>query len=111
MAPRLITPHPALSISEKRSGRARHRSDQATAAACRFGGLLSAGLIGRCKETSIRAFTQRDGMSDSPGIKHLMPTVLIIQGFRFFFFSNEGSEPPHIHVEKGDGYAKFWLNP
>ncbi|HLE81632.1 MAG TPA: DUF4160 domain-containing protein, partial [Dehalococcoidia bacterium] len=20
-------------------------------------------------------------------------------------------EPPHIHVEKGDGYAKFWLNP
>ena len=40
-----------------------------------------------------------------------MPTILRIQGFRFFFFSNEGNEPPHIHVESGDGYAKFWLNP
>lgn len=36
---------------------------------------------------------------------------LVIAGFRFFFFSNEGSEPPHIHVEAGDGYAKFWLEP
>ncbi len=40
-----------------------------------------------------------------------MPTVLFAEGFRFFFFSNEGSEPPHIHVERGDGYARFWLEP
>ncbi len=40
-----------------------------------------------------------------------MPTVLRKDGFRFFFFSNEGNEPPHIHVESGGGYAKFWLNP
>lgn len=40
-----------------------------------------------------------------------MPTVLVVEGFRFFFFSNEGTEPPHIHVERGDGYAKFWLEP
>lgn len=40
-----------------------------------------------------------------------MPTVLVVEGFRFFFFSNEGTEPPHIHVERGDGYAKFWLDP
>ena len=40
-----------------------------------------------------------------------MPTVLLAEGFRFFFFSNEGTEPPHIHVERGDGYAKFWLEP
>jgi len=40
-----------------------------------------------------------------------MPTVLRILGYRFFFFSNEGTEPTHIHVESGDGYAKFWLNP
>ncbi|MCX5654837.1 MAG: DUF4160 domain-containing protein [Planctomycetota bacterium] len=40
-----------------------------------------------------------------------MPTVLRIRGFRFFFFSNEGREPPHIHVESGDSYAKFWLAP
>lgn len=40
-----------------------------------------------------------------------MPTVLKVAGFRFFFFSNEGLEPPHIHVESGDGYAKFWIRP
>lgn len=40
-----------------------------------------------------------------------MPTILISQGFRFFFFSGEGSEPPHIHVEHGDKVAKFWLEP
>ena len=40
-----------------------------------------------------------------------MPTVLKIKGFRFFFFSLEGNEPPHIHIEHGDKVAKFWLNP
>ena len=40
-----------------------------------------------------------------------MPTVLRVGGFRFFFFSNEGNEPPHIHVEKAECYAKFWLVP
>ena len=40
-----------------------------------------------------------------------MPSVLRIRGFNFFFFSHEGNEPVHIHVQKGDGAAKFWLNP
>ena len=40
-----------------------------------------------------------------------MPKLLTIEGFRFFFFSREGNEPPHVHVEKGDGYAKLWLSP
>ena len=40
-----------------------------------------------------------------------MPTVLRVRGHRFFFFSNEGHEPRHIHVETADKYAKFWLNP
>jgi hypothetical protein len=40
-----------------------------------------------------------------------VPTVLQVEGFRFFFFSNEGTEPPHIHVEAADAYAKFWLEP
>lgn len=40
-----------------------------------------------------------------------MPTVFRAKGFRFFFFSNEGTEPVHIHVEKGDAYAKVWINP
>ncbi len=40
-----------------------------------------------------------------------MPTILRILGFRFFFYSNESAEPPHIHVEKGDGNGKYWLDP
>jgi len=40
-----------------------------------------------------------------------MPTVLKVGKFRFFFFSNEGNEPMHIHVESDDKYAKFWLEP
>ena len=40
-----------------------------------------------------------------------MPTVLILGAYRFFFYSRENSEPPHIHVEYGDQLAKYWLEP
>jgi hypothetical protein len=42
-----------------------------------------------------------------------MPTVFRERGFRFFFYSNEGSprESIHIHVEKDDVEAKIWLHP
>jgi Domain of unknown function (DUF4160) len=42
-----------------------------------------------------------------------MPTVFQERGFRFFFYSNEGSprEPVHVHVEKDKDETKFWLNP
>ena len=40
-----------------------------------------------------------------------MPAVLRIGRYRFVFFSNEGVEPPHIHVKAGSREAKFWLNP
>ncbi|MEZ4526355.1 MAG: DUF4160 domain-containing protein [Desulfobacterales bacterium] len=40
-----------------------------------------------------------------------MPTVLKIKSFRFHFYSDEGNEPPHIHVETPDGECKFWLDP
>lgn len=39
------------------------------------------------------------------------PTVRRIGSFRFFFFSNEGFEPPHVHVQKDRALAKFWLDP
>ncbi|MGH7857201.1 MAG: DUF4160 domain-containing protein [Candidatus Binatia bacterium] len=35
----------------------------------------------------------------------------VLGGFRFYFFSNERHEPPHVHVRKGGGKAKFWLRP
>lgn len=37
-----------------------------------------------------------------------MPTILRIDGFRFFFFSDEHN-PKHIHIEKADGYARIEL--
>ncbi|GIL04470.1 DUF4160 domain-containing protein [Betaproteobacteria bacterium PRO7] len=42
-----------------------------------------------------------------------MPEVFRWRGFRFFFYSNEGSprEPCHVHVEHADGEAKVWLDP
>ncbi len=40
-----------------------------------------------------------------------MPTVARIGKYRFFFFSNEGREPTHVHVESADSHAKFWLEP
>jgi hypothetical protein len=40
-----------------------------------------------------------------------MPTILLLNGWRFFFYAEEGHEPPHVHCEKGDADAKYWLNP
>ncbi|MBI4818260.1 MAG: DUF4160 domain-containing protein [Deltaproteobacteria bacterium] len=38
-----------------------------------------------------------------------MPTVLRVAGFRFHFYSNEGEEPAHVHIDAGEGECKFWL--
>ena len=40
-----------------------------------------------------------------------MPTVFTVQGFRFFFWSNESDEPMHVHIEKGGVEGKVWLEP
>jgi len=40
-----------------------------------------------------------------------MPTILRIGPFRFYFYSNEKGEPPHIHVQREQFIAKFWLTP
>jgi hypothetical protein len=40
-----------------------------------------------------------------------MPSILRDGRWRFFFCSNEGSEPPHVHVESSDGGARFRLTP
>lgn len=38
-----------------------------------------------------------------------MPTIMKIDGYRFFFFSDEHN-PRHIHIEKADGYARIELD-
>ncbi len=40
-----------------------------------------------------------------------MPTILRIASYRFFFYSNEGKEPAHIHIEISGCECKFWLEP
>ena len=40
-----------------------------------------------------------------------MPTVLRIGPYRFFFYAGDRHEPHHIHVERDDKIAKFWLDP
>lgn len=40
-----------------------------------------------------------------------MPTVFRVGPYRFYFFSNEGSEPPHVHVDRDACTIKVWLDP
>ena len=40
-----------------------------------------------------------------------MPTVFRSGPYRFHFYSGDGGEPPHIHVERDDNEAKYWLDP
>jgi hypothetical protein len=40
-----------------------------------------------------------------------MPTLAVIDGYRFFFWSLDLGEPPHVHVEGHGGKAKYWLLP
>ncbi len=39
-----------------------------------------------------------------------MPALLRVGGYRFFFYSLEDREPPHMHVAHSGRYAKFWLD-
>ncbi len=40
-----------------------------------------------------------------------MPTVLRVGPYRLFFYSVDRDEPEHVHVERDDNVAKFWLDP
>ena len=39
-----------------------------------------------------------------------MPTILMILGWRFFFYANERNEPIHGHCRKGNAEAKYWID-
>jgi hypothetical protein len=40
-----------------------------------------------------------------------MPTIFRWLGFRLHFYSDEGHEPPHVHVRRDEDSCKFWLQP
>ncbi len=43
-------------------------------------------------------------------LKLNMPTILRLGPYRFYFYSHEPNEPPHIHIDRDSSSAKFWLN-
>lgn len=40
-----------------------------------------------------------------------MPTALRAGPYRFYFYANDRDEPRHVHVERDNKVAKFWLAP
>jgi hypothetical protein len=38
-----------------------------------------------------------------------MPTLLTVGPYRFFCYAGDRDEPPHVHVERDQDEAKFWL--
>ena len=40
-----------------------------------------------------------------------MPTVIRSGPYRLFFYSGDRGEPRHVHVERDNHVAKFWLDP
>lgn len=40
-----------------------------------------------------------------------MPTIARIGPYRIYYVSHDRGEPPHVHVDRDDSTAKFWLEP
>ena len=40
-----------------------------------------------------------------------MPTIMVAGPYRLFFWASDRNEPAHVHVERDDRLARFWLNP
>ena len=40
-----------------------------------------------------------------------MPTALRVGPCRFYFYSHDCGEPRHMHVDRENKSAKFWLDP
>src|SRR2546430_8746289 len=59
------------------------------------------------KEFCLPARACRCANAKIPG----MPTALRSGPYRFYFYSHEPSEPAHIHIDRDDLSAKFWLDP
>ena len=57
--------------------------------------------IGRVWKTLVRL----------PCYNRAMPTVFRSGPYRFYFYSHEPNEPPHVHIDRDESSAKFWLDP
>ena len=41
----------------------------------------------------------------------MSPTIKRVGPYRFFFYSGDQVEPPHVHVQREGKITRFWLNP
>jgi hypothetical protein len=57
-----------------------------------------------------KVFTAITEIQESEGFI-IIPEIFRLEGYVFFFYANEGNEPMHVHVRRGGGYAKFWIEP
>jgi hypothetical protein len=39
-----------------------------------------------------------------------VPTILMVGPYRMYFYSHEPNEPPHVHIDRDEQSAKFWLD-
>ncbi len=49
--------------------------------------------------------------SEREGILANVPKIEDIGPYKLFFYSAEGTEPPHVHIRRDRATAKFWLSP
>jgi hypothetical protein len=40
-----------------------------------------------------------------------VPTIFRNGPYRFFFYAGDRDGPPHVHIERDDKIAKFWIDP
>ena len=73
-------------------------TDQETAAPLRFAAVSRLVMLGV-------------GRHNSHKEQYYMPTVLRSGPYRFFFYASDHDEPVHIHVERDEKVAKYWLDP
>ena len=64
-------------------------------------------VVGSSTDSTSGATAPRDrgGVYSVPDV----PTIARLGPYRFFFFSGDRGEPRHVHVERDDMLAKFWL--
>ena len=55
--------------------------------------------------------TASEGGASATVSSEAVPRIASIGPYRFHFFANERNEPPHVHVDRDDASAKFWLEP
>ncbi len=44
-------------------------------------------------------------------VRRTVPTLLRSGPYRVYFYSHEPNEPPHVHIDRDEWSAKFWLGP